>query len=119
IDIWGCGKLQFLSGQLDALQRLYIWECPELRSLESCLVEFSKLERLSLSECKSLVVSLPDGPQQYSSLCDLRITSCPGIKSLPSSLKKRLDSLDYKELDAHYGGAKLLKPKTWKYAINL
>ncbi|CAL4956730.1 unnamed protein product [Urochloa decumbens] len=121
IDIFDCGKLQFLSGQLDAIQKLDIWECPELRSLESCLVEFSTLERLSLGDCKSLVVSLPDGPQAYSSLRDLQITSCPGIKSLPSSLKKRLDSLDDddKELDARYQGAKLLKPKTWKYAVNL
>ncbi|CAL4963701.1 unnamed protein product [Urochloa decumbens] len=121
IDILGCGKLQFLSGQLDALQRLDIWSCPELRSLESFVVEFSTLERLSLDDCKSLVVSLPDGPQAYSSLRFLRIISCPGIKSLPSSLKKRLDSLDVddKRLDARYEGAKLLKPKTWKYAVNL
>ncbi|CAO2202869.1 unnamed protein product [Urochloa humidicola] len=121
IDIMACGKLQLLSGQLDALRELDIWECPELRSLESCLVEFSTLERLSLDDCKSLVVPLPDGPQAYSSLRDFQITSCPGIKSLPSSLKKRLDSLDddNKELDARYEGAKLLKPKTWKYAINL
>ncbi|CAL4976358.1 unnamed protein product [Urochloa decumbens] len=121
INIFGCGKLQFLSGQLDALQKLDIWSCPELRSLESCLVEFSTLERLSLCDCKSLVVSLPDGPQAYSSLRYLTVTSCPGIKSLPSSLKKRLDSHDdiYKRLDARYKGAKLLKPKTWKYAVNL
>ncbi|CAO2184617.1 unnamed protein product [Urochloa humidicola] len=121
IDILGCDKLQLLSGQLNALRELDIWECPELRSLESCLVEFSTLERLSLDDCKSLVVSLPDGPQAYSSLRHLHISSCPGIKSLPSSLKKRLDSLnDYdKQLDARYEGAKLLKPKTWKYGINL
>ncbi|CAO2202871.1 unnamed protein product [Urochloa humidicola] len=121
IYIIRCGKLQLLSGQLDALRRLEIWECPELRSLESCLVEFSTLERLSLDGCKNLVISLPDGPQAYSSLRELEITYCPGIKSLPSSLKKRLESLDDddKDLDARYEGAKLLKPKTWKYAINL
>ncbi|CAO2162451.1 unnamed protein product [Urochloa humidicola] len=119
IDILDCGKLQLLSGQLDALRELDILKCPELTSLESCLVEFSTLERLSLHECKSLVASLSDGPQAYSSLRHLLITSCPGIKSLPSSLKKRLDSLDYKYLDARYEGAKLLKPKTWKYAVNL
>ncbi|CAL4950073.1 unnamed protein product [Urochloa decumbens] len=105
IKIVICNKLQFLSGQLDALQKLEIRKCRKLRSLESCLVEFSTLERMFLDECESLV-SLPDAPQAYSSLRYLTVTSCPGIKSLPSSLKKRLDSHDdiYKRLDARYEG---------------
>uniref|UniRef100_K3ZDQ8 Uncharacterized protein n=1 Tax=Setaria italica TaxID=4555 RepID=K3ZDQ8_SETIT len=89
IDICECGKLQLLSGQLDGLRKLDIW--------------FSTLERLRLRECKSLA-SLPDGPQAYSSLRDLFIKSCPGIQSLPSSLKKRLDDLIYKYLDARHEG---------------
>ncbi|KAK8458683.1 hypothetical protein SEVIR_3G420900v4 [Setaria viridis] len=117
LDIWRCESLSEVLNLPPSLREIDIWECPELRSVECCLGEFSTLERLVLSECKSLA-SLPDGPQAYSSLRHLEITSCPGIQSLPSSLKKRLDNLIHKDLDARYEGAKLLKPKTWKYAIH-
>ncbi|RCV19699.1 hypothetical protein SETIT_3G406300v2 [Setaria italica] len=120
LRIYRCESLSEVLNLPPSLRNIdiYIWVCPELRSLESCLGEFSTLERLRLRECKSLA-SLPDGPQAYSSLRDLFIKSCPGIQSLPSSLKKRLDDLIYKYLDARHEGAKLLKPKTWKYAIHL
>ncbi|KAL6626205.1 hypothetical protein ACP70R_029931 [Stipagrostis hirtigluma subsp. patula] len=114
IDIRRCSNLQFLSGQLDALKELLIWGCPRLRSLESCLGSLSTLETFRLIDCQSLA-ALPSGPQAYTSL---RITGCPGIKSLPSSMRQRLDSIEGKNLDARYEGAKLLKPKTWKYAIS-
>ncbi|CAL4976360.1 unnamed protein product [Urochloa decumbens] len=95
------------------------------------------LESLTIYRCDSLseVLNLPPslikihifgcGKLQFLSgqldaLQKLDIWSCPELRSLESCLK-RLDSLDDndKRLDARYEGAKLLKPKTWKYAVNL
>ncbi|WVZ48922.1 LOW QUALITY PROTEIN: hypothetical protein U9M48_000313 [Paspalum notatum var. saurae] len=90
-----------LSGQLDALRGLTITGCPELRLLESCMIQFPALEEFYLLDCKSLV-SLPSGPQDYPSLGRLVIKDCPGIKSLPRALRQRLEGLDYKDLDAHH-----------------
>uniref|UniRef100_A0A804MTE0 Disease resistance protein RGA3 n=1 Tax=Zea mays TaxID=4577 RepID=A0A804MTE0_MAIZE len=104
IDIQGCFKLRFMSGQLDALNTLAITNCPELRSLETCIVDLTSLEILALCGCKSLA-SLPSawaGRQEYSSLRQLTIRECPGIKSLPSTLQQRLDNglLDFTNLDS-------------------
>jgi hypothetical protein len=104
IDILECDKLQLLSGQLDALRTLEILECPKLRSLESSSGELQMLERLDLQRCESLAPFLPNGPQAYSSLRTLIITDCPGIKSLPWSLRQRLGNLKEKYVDARYKG---------------
>ncbi|CAL5066798.1 unnamed protein product [Urochloa decumbens] len=111
LDIMRCRKLQSLSGQLDAVQILSIFSCSRLESLESCLGDLRSLEELKLCFCKSLV-SLPDGPQAYSSLRVLRIKYCDGIKLLPPSLQSRLGYLEEKDLDAH-----LEEPKTLTRAM--
>jgi Leucine-rich repeat (LRR) protein len=88
IDIRNCSKLRFMSGQLDALNNLLIVDCPELRSLETCIVDLPSLESLDLRGCESLA-SLPcarAGPQEYSSLRHLTVGKCPSRKSLPSVL---------------------------------
>ncbi|WVZ48853.1 hypothetical protein U9M48_000253 [Paspalum notatum var. saurae] len=120
LRIYGCGSLgqyltihkcerlsevlslpSSLSGQLDALRELTIWDCPELRSLESCMIQLPALEEFNLLDCKRLA-SLPSGPQDYPSLRRLIIKDCPGIKSLPRALRQRLEGLDQKYLDAHH-----------------
>ncbi|KAL6606254.1 hypothetical protein ACP70R_041907 [Stipagrostis hirtigluma subsp. patula] len=108
LRIMGCSGLQSLSGQLDAVQSLRIEDCNRLKSLESCLGELPSLERFQLYNCKSLV-SLPIGPQAYSSLRVLKIGSCPGIKVLPQGLQQQLPYLEEKELDAYFEENKALE----------
>jgi len=103
LGIYYCGNLQSLSGQLGDIQKLTIDSCRRLESLDSCLGELRSLEELELYGCKSLV-SLPDGPQAYSSLRVLGIEHCDGVKSLPPSLQSRLGLLEQKDLDARYEG---------------
>ena len=69
-------------GQLGALKSLKIVHSPELRSLETCIVDLPSLESLYLRGCENLS-SLPraraGGPQEYSSLRELTIRRCPGV----------------------------------------
>ncbi|CAL5078684.1 unnamed protein product [Urochloa decumbens] len=116
LHIYSCGNLQHLSGHLHDIQKLSIYSCSRLESLESCLGDLRSLEELGLSDCKSLV-SLPDGPQAYSSLRVLWIEDCDGIKLLPPSLQSRLGYLEKKDLDAHLEGPHLPESKTLTRAI--
>uniref|UniRef100_A0A8R7NX50 Uncharacterized protein n=1 Tax=Triticum urartu TaxID=4572 RepID=A0A8R7NX50_TRIUA len=102
IHICCCSSIQALSCQLDGLQTLDIMGNSRLTSLESMSAEHPpSLETLSLFDCTTLA-SLPNEPQTYGSLKNLTIFGCPAIKILPRCLQQRLDSLDYKWLDARY-----------------
>jgi hypothetical protein len=103
LGIRECRNLQSVSGQLDDIQKLTIGNCCSLESLEPCLGDIRSLEDLKLYGCGRLV-SLPDGPQAYSSLRVIWIKDCDGIKLLPPSLQSRLGYLEEKDLDARFEG---------------
>ncbi|KAG2640329.1 hypothetical protein PVAP13_2KG086300 [Panicum virgatum] len=100
LTTWRCNGLSEVANLPPSIKTLNINGCGNLRSLSG---ELRSLEELNLSGCKSLV-SLPDGPQAYSSLRVLRIEGCDGVKSLPSSLQSRLDCLEQKYLYGRYEG---------------
>ncbi|XP_039798747.1 putative disease resistance protein RGA4 isoform X2 [Panicum virgatum] len=94
LTIWRCNGLSEVANLPPSIKTLDIYGCGNLRSLSG---ELRSLEELNLSGCKRLV-SLPDGPQAYSSLRVLRIEGCDGVKSLPPSLQNRLNCLERKYL---------------------
>ena len=120
LNIFDCGSLVSVSGEVPSLEKFEIKWCdgltevanlpPSIKtlnidycgSLVSVSGEVPSLEKLEIWSCESLE-SLPNGPahQAYSSLRVLRITQCPGIKQLPPSLQQRLDHLREKTLDPH------------------
>nr|UBY07187.1 NBS-LRR disease resistance protein [Dasypyrum villosum] len=122
LTIVGCHSLKGALHLPSPLKVLCISNCGGLTSLESRLGELSSLERLILRGCNSLA-SLPDEPEAYSYVQLLTVRSCPGIKKLPTSLHKRLDNIEKKNIDAHYYEDSsrpipiLLKLKTLAYAI--
>ena len=116
ISIKGCDSLTRVLNLPPSLKRFEVFECDELRSVQSHSEEFSSLEGLFIKDCKTLS-SLSDGLQAYTPLQYLWIENCPGIKRLPASLQQRLSSLERKYLDAHLQEPSLLKPKTWRNAI--
>ncbi|XP_037417095.1 putative disease resistance protein RGA4 [Triticum dicoccoides] len=101
-----------------SLKKITVYDCCELRSVESHSGEFPSLESLEIGNCETLS-SLPDGSQSYSSLEYLTIENCPGIKRLPTCLQQRLSSLRYKSVYARYQETSLVKPKTWRNIIRL
>uniref|UniRef100_K4A3E6 Uncharacterized protein n=1 Tax=Setaria italica TaxID=4555 RepID=K4A3E6_SETIT len=98
LAIMHCSGLSEVANLPPSIKALNISLCGELQSLSG---DLRLLEELLFYGCERLV-SLPDGPQAYSSLRVLRIMNCEGIKLLPSSLQSRLGYLEEKYLDARY-----------------
>jgi hypothetical protein len=95
---YSCENLCSMSGQLDALNRLEIYGCNELQSLDS-LGHLPSLESLYLGRCKRLA-SVPGALGSYSALRRLSIIYCPAIdmKPLYERHQQRLDSLEERDL---------------------
>ncbi|XP_058078561.1 putative disease resistance protein RGA3 [Magnolia sinica] len=111
LQIWGCPKVESLSGELGnlaaleslsiyfcdglvslpeelqnltSLQNLYIAGCDGLTSLR--LQGLSSLKHLTIRYCKSLT-SLMGGLQHLTALQYLEITGCPELASLPEDMQ--------------------------------
>ncbi|CAO2142847.1 unnamed protein product, partial [Urochloa humidicola] len=98
LQLWGCQELQFVSGHLDALEKLDIDRCNRLQSLDS-LGDLASLEVLTLSRCQCLA-SLPGALGSYSALRRLRIKYCPALdlKQFCKCHQQLLDRLEYRDI---------------------
>jgi len=119
--ICNCGELRSASGQLGELEKLHIYNCNKLHSVNS-LEDASSLETLFVSSCQCLAsLGSSGGPGNFSALRGLRIEYCPAM-DMKQFNKNVLDGLVQKEIsharssDPHEG-PKLWEPRSWKYAI--
>ncbi|KAF6992411.1 hypothetical protein CFC21_009403 [Triticum aestivum] len=104
LHIHGCDKIRSVPAQLDRLMHLSIRYCSGLESLD-CLGDLPLLHALYLVKCKHLA-SIPGSIGNYSALKTVVIGYCPALnlKPLYGHLKRRGDSLDYKDL-SHAGSS--------------
>lgn len=78
--------------ELASLRELYICH-PKLDKLNENTRQLTRLQVLSLSECRSMT-SLPQWLGELTSLKNLEIGHCEGIRSLPESIRQ-LSKLEY------------------------
>jgi len=98
LEINFCQKLCSVSGQLDVLECLDIYNCNKLQSLDS-LGHLPLLQSLTLRRCKSLT-SVPGAVGSYSALQRLTIRYCSAIDTKPlyKRHRQRLDNLEERDL---------------------
>ncbi|KAF8026206.1 hypothetical protein BT93_F2878 [Corymbia citriodora subsp. variegata] len=61
------------------LERLYIWQCGNLKDIPEQIEALRSLRWLKIERCRSLT-SLPEGMRRLTSLTDLEIMDCPELK---------------------------------------
>ncbi|XP_047055083.1 putative disease resistance protein RGA4 [Lolium rigidum] len=147
LDIYGCPSMVEVFKLPASLRKLTIIDCTKLTSIYSRRLQQGQsassilqgpevssssdnarttslagvpylppsLVDLHIHDCKTL--SLPNGPQAYSSLQRLVITECPSLKRLPTCLQQRLSSIPDKDLDARFQDPSLFNPLSWRNAI--
>lgn len=97
LAICECGELSSVSGQLSALEKLHIFNCSKLLSVQS-LGDASSLETLFLSSCKCLAsIGSSSGPGSYLAFRGLEIEYCPAL-DMRQFDKNVLGSLVQKEI---------------------
>jgi len=95
--ICNCGELRSVSGQLGELEKLHIYNCNKLHSVNS-LEDASSLETLFVSSCQCLAsLGSSGGPGNFSALRGLRIEYCPAM-DMKQFNKNVLDGLVQKEI---------------------
>ncbi|XP_048425957.1 putative disease resistance RPP13-like protein 1 [Pyrus x bretschneideri] len=109
LEMIGCEQLELIAedgffgdNTNHCLEYIWIWDCPNLKSLPDGLCHLSNLQELYIQECGSLV-SIPrlSGGRRPSNLRYIRITDCKKLEVLPADMHN-LNSLedlliDYRE----------------------